>query len=362
MNKKRIVFVHLLNDFSGSPKVLSQVIRGVHSKHETGLFTAKSESGFLNNVADYHQTYFYKRYENKILTLISFLISQASLFFKIIAIRKSIDVVYINTMLPFGAALAGKLTGKEVIYHIHETSIKPKALKVFLRKVIQISASRLIYVSESLLKEENFSGIKQQVVYNALEEDFKLKSNKSIRADRLKDQFNVLMLCSLKVYKGVEEFVDVAKKCDSHSISFTLVLNAEMNEIRNYFSGRELPSNIILKSKQSDVHPFYAKADLVLNLSRPDEWVETFGLTIIEAMTYGIPVIVPPVGGPAEIVRDGVEGYLISSYNVSKISNRIIELSEDYELYKKLSENALQRSLRFNEDTFHKEILEVIND
>src|SRR5690606_20745125 len=119
-------------------------------------------------------------------------------------------------------------------------------------------------------------------------------------------------------YKGVKEFIDIAKKCESHGISFTLILNAEMNEIRNYFSDLELPSNIILKSKQSNVHSFYAKAGLVLNLSRPDQWVETFGLTIIEAMAYGIPVIVPPVGGPTEIVRDGIEGYLISSYEVLK--------------------------------------------
>ncbi len=44
---KKIVFVHLLNDYSGSPKVLSQVIRvGQNSGYEVDLYTGRSEDGF----------------------------------------------------------------------------------------------------------------------------------------------------------------------------------------------------------------------------------------------------------------------------------------------------------------------------
>ena len=112
---------------------------------------------------------------------------------------------------------------------------------------------------------------------------------------------------------------------------------------------------------QADVIPFYNKASLVLNLSHVDAWVETFGLTILEAMAFGIPVIVPPVGGPAEIVTDGIEGYLISSYETNNIAEKIKTLSLDKDEWTRLSRNALMRSKDFNEKVFNKKLIEVLN-
>ena len=174
-------------------------------------------------------------------------------------------------------------------------------------------------------------------------------------------QFNVLMICSLKVYKGIYEFINIASLCQREKhLNFTMVLNASQSEIDSYFRAIEIPSNMILVPKQNDIIPFYQQASLVLNLSRIDEWVETFGLTIIEAMAFGIPVIVPPIGGPAEIVRDGVEGYLISSYEIKIISNKIIELSKDKKRSLSLSNSARKRADNFQEDVFENKILDLI--
>ena len=171
------------------------------------------------------------------------------------------------------------------------------------------------------------------------------------------------MICSLKAYKGIDEFVKIAGLCASHdSLKFTLILNAAQNEIDNYFIKSALPDNLTIMATQKDLHTYYKNASLVLNLSRVDQWVETFGLTILEAMSYGIPVIVPPVGGPAEIVTDGKEGYLISSYEVNTIAKKIVELSKNRDKCLELSKNARKRSLDFSEDTFNKKILKVFHD
>ena len=92
---------------------------------------------------------------------------------------------------------------------------------------------------------------------------------------------------------------------------------------------------------------------MVLNLSKVDECVETFGLTILEAMAFGIPVIVPPIGGPAEIVTDGVEGYVISSYETNDIAKKIKELSMDKAKWTELSINALLLSFEKKCIRFH---------
>jgi len=359
---KKYIFVHLLNDFSGSPKVLSQVITAAQKKGiELELYTGKSESGFLSGLTENHHQYFYKRSENKWITLVTFLSSQLILFFKLLKYTNKDIVIYVNTMLPFGAALAGFVMCKPVIYHVHEISLTPLALKSFLRAIIRLTAKKIIFVSSAVQSSEKFSGKKDCVIYNALSNSFVNNAlNQNNR--KAKDCFNVLMLASLKAYKGVQEFIEIAKLLElNKNISFTLIINATHKDVNKYFKNKSLTDNIEIFSSKSDVISFYNKASLVLNLSHVDAWVETFGLTIVEAMAFGIPVIVPPVGGPSEIVTDGVEGYLMDSKNTNSIAKIIGELSIDKAKWTKLSKNALLRSKYFNQATFEKEIIKVLN-
>ena len=354
----KIIFIHLLNDFSGSPKVLSQIVKNYKNKnHDVELFTSKDE-GFLSNIVDKHHNFFYKRFENKFLTLFSYTLSQFHLFFKILFSKS--DIVYINTLLPFGAALGAKISGKEVIYHIHETSIRPNILKKFLRYIVSNTASKIIFVSNDLEQKEKFENKKSFVIHNALENSFLKIASKYTYSHKHENKFIVMMICSLKDYKGIPEFLKIAKKLESHEhISFRLILNSEQNEIDKYFQNQKF-ENIEIFSKQKDLEKFYSTSSLVLNLSRVDQWVETFGLTIVEAMAYGVPVIVPPVGGPIEIVEEDKEGFLISSYDVDKVAKKIEELANDEKLCMNLSSNARKKALDFSEDIFLENISKVI--
>jgi glycosyltransferase involved in cell wall biosynthesis len=59
--------------------------------------------------------------------------------------------------------------------------------------------------------------------------------------------------------------------------------------------------------ERSDVPAILAAADVALVPS----WREAFGRSALEAMAMAVPVVVTSVGGPAEIVRDGVEGRVL---------------------------------------------------
>ena len=234
-------------------------------------------------------------------------------------------------------------------------------LKLFLRGIIKLTAKELIFVSESVKDLESFENKRQSVVYNGLSSDFQNIGSVDTYTPKYDGSFNVLMLASMKAYKGVFEFLEVAKLLEKNrGVSFTLVLNASKSGIDAFFESVEVPENIAIFSQQSDVIPFYKKSNLVLNLSRPDQWVETFGLTVLEALSFGVPVIVPPVGGPSEIVNEGKEGFLISSYETNKIAQKIIELSTDTQVCMELSQNAKKRALDFSENKFNKEISNVI--
>ena len=138
-----------------------------------------------------------------------------------------------------------------------------------------------------------------------------------------------------------------------------MILNSEQNEIVDYIKNKKF-KNIEIFPKQKDLEKFYSSSSLVLNLSRIDDCIETFGLTIVEAMAYGVPVIVPPVGGPIEIVEEDKEGFLISSYDVDKVAKKIEELANDEKLCMNLSSNARKKALDFSEDIFLENISKVI--
>lgn len=355
--KSKIIFVHLLNDYSGSPKVLSHVIENFDkNEYEYYIYTSK-HIGFIKNVTN---TYYYKRSKFKLITFINYLISQIFLFFKILKFKKQNVVIYVNTMMPFGAAIAGKIIGKRVIYHIHETSITPNFLKKFLRYIIKLTADYIVYVSRYLKEVENFPLIDSKVIYNSLSSDFFNIARKS-KYDCDSVDFSIMMACSLKEYKGVSNFLKIASMfIDNKKIKFTLVLNADEIEISNYLKSNKISNNIEIIPKQESLHLYYSKSKLVLNLSHADKWVETFGLTILEAMSYGIPCIVPIVGGPIELIDDKVNGFTIDSNNYEKIYECIQYLYLNrYEL-KKFSINARNKSLNFSEENFSSEILKII--
>ncbi|CZE49137.1 glycosyltransferase family 4 protein [Campylobacter geochelonis] len=356
---KKIVFIHILNDRSGSPKILSQIIDVCNKNgYLTELFTNTQEGGFLDNKAKVYKHIFYKRSNFRILTLFYYILSQIILFFKCLKYKNQDVVFYINTMLPFGAALSGRLINKEIIYHIHETSLKPKLLKLFLRFIIKKTANKIIFVTEYLKNIENFQNKNQKVIYNAIPK-IKYTLNNKIK----KNKFIILLICSLKTFKGIHEFIKISENMlDVKEIEFQLILNANEKEINDFFSKCILPNNITIFSRQDDLKEFYKSGSLLLNLSRPDECIETFGLTILEGMSYGLPAIVPNIGGPLEIIKDNVNGYAISCYEIAKISKKIRYLFENKEEYLKMSFNALSTVKDFSIEIFDKEILNILMD
>ena len=220
-----------------------------------------------------------------------------------------------------------------------------------------MTADKIVFVSEYLLKQESLIN-NQELLYNVLESDFAEKADRFRNVE--KEIPVVLMICSLKVYKGVDEFLELAKKNPSYI--FKLVVNATEKEIQEYFKGKEIPKQLIIYPTQTDTHPFYQEASVILNLSHPDLWVETFGLTILEGMRYGLPAIVAPVGGVTELVEDNKNGFLIDSKHTNELSEKLNYILKDPSVYKSFSEASYEKSLLFSEAYFERKSLDIISN
>lgn len=341
----KIVFIHSLNNFTGSPNVLSVIIKGLVARgYNIDLITSRSE-GFLSNIKGVNYRYTcYRWVENKWKTAGLLLLSQIQLFFTFLFSRNSGVVYYLNTITPFAAAWACRLSNKNFFYHVHENMQQKKSVYLLFRWTYKHFNRKSIFVSH-YLKTTALKCREGIVVYNALDADFISKARDYVGND---ERQNILMVASLRRFKGVYEFVEIAKKIPQYN--FELVLSEAKDAVESFAIETNISDNLNVYSMQKVLHPFYRRAKLLLQLSHPESWVETFGLSILEAMTYGIPALVPNIGGPTELVENDVNGYLVNPHDLPEIISKIEILMQDDKKYQAFSLNAFEKSKQFSED------------
>ncbi|MGH9375498.1 MAG: N-acetyl-alpha-D-glucosaminyl L-malate synthase BshA, partial [Terriglobia bacterium] len=88
---------------------------------------------------------------------------------------------------------------------------------------------------------------------------------------------------------------------------------------------KKLAQDVIFLGKQNQVHELLNCADLLL---LPSE-LESFGLAALEGMACGVPCVCSKVGGLPEVVRDGVDGFLLPPHDVQGMAARAIEILAD---------------------------------
>jgi len=361
-----IVFCHLLNDHSGSPTVLRATLRALNAKRDGRLYVGSHGRGVLEEAGVTTRRYWYRRSRYRLVTLFTYFASQLALYRALARARDIPDdaVVFVNTLLPIGAMLWGRRSGRRVVVHVHEVSISPTPLRRLLTACAARCADQLIYVSHDHLRRLPIAGPPTEIVINPVDPTLSSRAATApAYAPRRSGAFEVLMLASLRGYKGIEEFMTLASALrDRNDIRFTLVLNAESREVEALAARHSDAHNVTLHARTDDPAAFYATADLLLNLSRIDQWIETFGLTLVEAMTFGLPVIAPPVGGPAEVVTHGKEGLCIDSLDAAALEAAVRSLADDPNGALRMSQAARQRAADFTFDTYAEQLRGVIDD
>lgn len=127
----------------------------------------------------------------------------------------------------------------------------------------------------------------------------------------------------------------------------------------------DLCNQIVFLGNQNPVEEIYSVGDLFLIPSES----ESFGLSALEAMACGVPVISSNAGGLPEINVDGVTGFACEVGNVEQMGEKGIFILENEERWEQFSRNANLRAREFSEEkivplyeAFYERVLQKTKD
>ena len=188
-------------------------------------------------------------------------------------------------------------------------------------------------------------GIKEQKVIikpNSININLKLSNNKK----------DYIYVGRLENSKGIVELLEVWNKLDDKFV-LTVIGSGHLDKILRQKYNK---TNIIFKGRCSREKTL-ALISKAKYLIQPSVWYETFGLTIIEALSSGTPVIGFDIGTRKDFIEDGVNGFLCNKNNLKET----IEKSFGYDDYDNLSKNALKKAGEFENNHIIEKQISIYN-
>jgi len=156
--------------------------------------------------------------------------------------------------------------------------------------------------------------------------------------------------------KGFDYALEILADCVAHGCSPQLLFVGDAegeSRIRLERRAEELgvPGIVEFRSRMDPLAPLWPSVDMLLFPSR----FEGFPNVLAEAMSYGVPVVsFDCPTGPAELIEDGVNGFLVPLGDIQQAADRVRQLIANPELGAKLGKAAAETAERYSEDSVGK--------
>ena len=256
--------------------------------------------------------------------------------------RNDIKLVYSNTACIFEGAVAARIAGVPHIWHVHEVLnkqyMKPRYLPLsFIAKTINRLSDRVIFESEASrevasqwIPLEKSVAIPNSVRFTDTEGyesgfcrmKYGIRPNEIVIlwAGRFSDRKNPFALIDALEKMKFTENVRVLFVGDG-KISFK-------NALQDAIQSRNMDSWVQILPFQENIRSVLACAD-ILTLTSVEE---SFGLVLVEAGTFKIPVVATKSQGPNEIIVDGKTGFLVRQNDPEHLAQKLDRLVSDWQL------------------------------
>lgn len=164
------------------------------------------------------------------------------------------------------------------------------------------------------------------------------------------DKFTILYIGRLHADKGLDLLFEAIKDLN---VKVQVVGAGHHEEDIK----KEAPKNVEFHSwkSQKEIKDFYAEADVFVH---PAIWPEPFGMTIIEAMASGVPVITSSDTGGTEIAKDA--GLIFANNSAEDLRKNIKMMIESKSLRQELIEKGKRKAEEYDQKKWSKYFLNEI--
>lgn len=274
-----------------------------------------------------------------------------------IARREQFDVIYAHDWLSFGAGLEAKRkTGKPLVVHVHATEFDrcggPGGVnkQVYeIEKAGMEGADAVIAVSEFtkglLVREYGIPAEKISVVHNGIDAATLPQGGSTLpkmRQLKAAGYRVVLFLGRVTLQKGPDYFLRVARRVREKNAKVIFVLSGSGDmqaQMMRMAAQLGIADKVLFTGFVSGAerHEMYAAADLFVMPSVS----EPFGITTLEAMSLGTPVLISKQSGVSEAVKHVLKA---DFWDVEDMANKILAVVGYAGLGKTLAHNGAKEA------------------
>lgn len=262
----------------------------------------------------------------------------------------SVDIVFTNTSVCYDGAVAAAICDVPHLFFIHAQYVDniytgmQQETKEFLYMLMGNLSYKLVCCSKLLYEYISQYSNNVMYIYNGVDiERFKYKKRNLGKKNKLDmvcvGHYNAnkqqdFVLNALKALKRMRP--DLM----SH-VTFTMIGPGETNyqeKLKDIVKEYGLENQVVFEGFRNDIHSYLDNFNLYVNSSI----TENLPVSVIEAMSCGMPVLGTPNDGTIQLIQDGITGYITNTPEV--MAKKIINLLEHPEVLEYMSEEGRKRA------------------
>lgn len=274
--------------------------------------------------------------------------------------KYKLDILHVHYAVPHATAallakdisLSQKTPFPNIITTLHGTDItllgRDKTLMPAIKFSIESSCG-VTAVSNSL-KKDTIKVLKTdkdiEVIHNFYDPKAITKSRKTMRKNLgiKEDDFVVIHLSNMRKVKRIPDLLGIISKVKSNkNIKLLILAGGSPDQYLPMIKELGIENNVIIKKNVLDIENYINASDIGMYTSGE----ESFGMGILETMSYGKPVLATNAGGIKESMQNGKTGFLFKVGDIDSFAKKLAELYKNKMLVEKLGINASNRAQGF---------------
>ena len=286
-----------------------------------------------------------------------------------------IDLLHVHYAIPhaYAAYMAKKMLydiGVEIpiVTTLHGTDITLVGSHPFYRPAVTFSinhSDRVTAVSKSLKEDTlNLFDIKKKidVIPNFIDTEAIATKDKPCKRSLLakKEEKILTHISNFRPLKRIVDVIDIFKGINS-KIDSKLMMIGEGPEKRKairYVSDNKLKDKVLFLGNSNEIDKILCYSDLFLLPSEK----ESFGLSALEAMAHGVPIISSNAGGIPEVNLNGKTGFISNIGDTDSMINNAMSLLSNPQKHKLFKKQAQLQAKKFDLESVVDSYERIYND